>query len=46
MWEFDIIHKVTEERSIIFGYSLYDAFKRSPSLNPDEWKCVGKEYID
>lgn len=46
MWEFDIVNKTTQEYSIIFGYSLSDAFKRSPSLNPDEWECIGQEYID
>ena len=46
MWEFDIIHKTTQEVQIIFGYSLSDAFNRTPSLNPNEWECVGREYID
>lgn len=46
MWEFDIIHKTTQEKNIIFGYSLSDAFRRSPSLNPSEWECIGREYID
>lgn len=46
MWEFDIIHCDTQEHKIIFGYSLSDAFKRSPSLNPKEWNCVHSEYID
>lgn len=46
MWEFDIIHKTTQESKIIFGYSLSDAFKRNESLNPNEWECVGMEYID
>lgn len=46
MWEFDIVNKITQEHNIIFGYSLSDAFKRSSSLNPDEWECVGQEYID
>jgi hypothetical protein len=46
MWEFDIIHKITQETTIIFGYSLSDAFRRTPSLNPNEWECLGREYID
>ena len=46
MWDFDIVNKNTQENKIIFGYSLSDAFKRSPSLNSDEWECVGHEYVD
>ena len=46
MWEFNIMHKITQETTIIFGYSLSDAFRRTPSLNPNEWECVGQEYID
>ena len=46
MWEVDIVNKTTGESKIIFGYSLSDAFRRSPSLNPDEWEYVSSEYID
>ena len=46
MWEFDIIHTVTNEQKIIFGYSLKDAFQRHPSLNPNEWTCEMSTYID
>ena len=46
MWEFDIVNEKTQEYNIIFGYSLSDAFKRYPSFNPDEWECIGQEYID
>ena len=46
MWEFEIIHSATKERKIIFGYSLSDAFKRSPSLISSEWECIGQEYVD
>lgn len=46
MWEFEIIHNETKERKIIWGYSLSDAFRRSPSLKSDDWECIGHEYID
>ena len=46
MWEFEIMNKSTEERITIFGYSLSDAFKRNSSLNPEDWVCIGSEYID
>ena len=38
MWEFEIMNKSTEERTIIFGYSLSDAFKRNPQMKK---KIVG-----
>ena len=46
MWEFDIIHKTTQEKNVIFGYHLSDAFKRHPSLDPNDWECIGETYID
>ena len=46
MWEFDIYNESTGESNIIFGYNLLDAFRRNPSLNPNEWTCTGSEYID
>ena len=46
MWEFGIMNMQTKEESIIFGYSLSDAFNRHPSLNPEEWTCWYQEYID
>ena len=45
MWEYDITNKETNEREIISGYWLADAFRRS-KLNPDEWVVMGSEYID
>jgi hypothetical protein len=46
MWEFEIYNEKTKQYTIIFGYSIMDAFRRSPSLNPDEWECVRIDYID
>lgn len=46
MWEFHLIHNKTEQREIIFGYNLSDAFRRNPSLNPSEWTCLLSDYID
>lgn len=46
MWEFDIIDKETQETNIIFGYTLADAFRRHPRLNPSDWECVRADYID
>ena len=46
MWEFEIMNKSTEERTIIFGYSLCDAFKRNPQMNPNDWICITQDYVD
>ena len=46
MWEFILIHKQTNQEEIIFGYTLSDAFKREPLLDPNEWVCMSQEYID
>ena len=46
MYEFDIYNNQTKENHIIFGYTLKDAFKRNPTLNPKDWVCLGYEYID
>ena len=46
MWEFEIMNIVTKETGIICGYSLSDAFKRTPSLNPQEWECLRQDYVD
>jgi hypothetical protein len=46
MWEYGLRHRETDKEEIIFGYSLMDAFRRSPALNPDDWECVRADYID
>ena len=46
MWEFEIMNNETKETNFIFGYSLSDAFRRYPLLNPNEWTCIGREYVD
>ena len=46
MWEFDIVNTITQDKRIIFGYNLKDAFHRNPSLNPNEWTCEMSTYID
>lgn len=45
MWEYEIMHKTTKERDIIFGYSYADALRRS-KVNGDEYTCLMVEYID
>lgn len=46
MWEFDIVNTKTGETSIIFGYSVKDAFRRYPSYDPNEWSVTLQTYID
>jgi hypothetical protein len=46
MWEFGIENVSTNEKSIIFGYSVADAFRRHPSLNREEWSVWYSEYVD
>ena len=45
MWEFEVMHRETEERIIIFGYNLTDAYKRS-KMNPEDYICLLSTYID
>ena len=45
MWEFEVMHRKTKERIIIFGYNLADAYKRS-KLNSEEYICLLETYID
>lgn len=46
MYEYTIYNPNTKEEEIIFGHSLEDAFRRYPELNPSEWICLMREYID
>lgn len=46
MWEFGIENVNTNEKNIIFGYSLADAFSRNSSLNREEWNVWYSEYVD
>jgi hypothetical protein len=46
MWEYGLIHKQTGREEIIFGYTLSDAFRRNPHLNPNDWECDRADYID
>lgn len=46
MYEFQMWNVITKKQTILFGYSLDDAFRRHPSLNPEDWECLGYEYID
>ena len=46
MWEFEIMHTVTKEIKLIFGYSLSDAYKRHGITSPNEWEYISHEYID
>ena len=45
MWEYEILHKETGERNIIFGYSWSDAMRRS-KLNGNDYICLIAEYVD
>ena len=46
MYEFSIYNNKANVELGIFGYTLSDAFKRNPELNPKDWVCLGYEYID
>ncbi len=46
MWEFSLINRNTKKQIIILGYSLKDAFRRHPSLDPEDWECMMADYID
>lgn len=45
MYEYGIHNIITNEESIIFGYSIQNAFSRT-TLNPNEWEVWYNEYID
>lgn len=45
MYEYGIHNIITNEESIIFGYSIQNAFSRT-TLNPNEWEVWYSEYID
>ena len=46
MFEYEIIHKTTNETAILFGHSEGDAFRRSNIENPAEWVVVLETYVD
>ena len=45
MYEFHIVNLATGEDNYIFGYDLTNAYGRT-KLNPGEWVCHDREYID
>jgi hypothetical protein len=45
MYEYRISKLATGEESLIFGYSIDNAYKRA-KLNPAEWVVYSREYID
>lgn len=46
MYEFEIYNKTTDKTDFIFGYTVNDAFRRNPKLNPAEWVVILANYID
>lgn len=46
MYEYEIINKVTDVKTFIWGYSWSDALRRNPKLDPNEWVYLRQEYID
>lgn len=47
MYEIELAYKTdNSKRLFVYGYSVADAFRRKPELNPDEWEIWYKEYID
>lgn len=45
MYEFYITNLATGHNSIIFGYDLSNAYRRA-KLNPGEWVCYSRVYVD
>lgn len=45
MYEFEVQHIHCGETMIIFGYSIYDACRRS-NLDPNLWNVILMEYVD
>ena len=45
MYEYRISKLATGEESFVFGRDLISAYKRA-GLNPAEWVCYDREYID
>jgi hypothetical protein len=45
MYEFRITNLATGKESIVFGYSIDNAYKRA-KLNPAEWVVYSREYVD
>ena len=46
MWEFGLYNPTAQKNTIIFSYTLIDAFRRHPKLDQEEWICWYEEYID
>ena len=46
MWEFDIYNSVTKKYDTVWGYDVDDAFRRNPTLDPNDWEVVHSVFID
>jgi hypothetical protein len=45
MYEYRIVNRITEEETVIFGYTYADACKRA-KLNPEDCELECVEYVD
>lgn len=45
MYEFGLTHLATGKQTVIFGFDVNSAFKRS-KLNPAEYVVNYREYVD
>lgn len=45
MYEYGIEHKHCKKTTVIFGYNITDAFRRS-RLDPKLWEVMWSEYAD
>ena len=47
MYEIELALKAnSSKRLFVYGYSVEDAFRRKPELNPEDWDVWYQEYID
>ena len=45
MWEFEIVHKRTNEHRKIYGYTAGNAFRRF-GLDPEDWILMKKREME
>lgn len=45
MYEYRIVNRITEEETVIFGYTYADACKRC-KVDPNEVMVIDCEYVD
>jgi hypothetical protein len=46
MHTYEIINETTNERKIIHGYSVANAFKRADIADPENWEVMWDDFED